>query len=184
MRKFAFTIALLALSTTIGYAQTWNTSGTANLSVQVPVEAAISIDTGSLTTNLTTSGGLFANPFTGTTNFSYKIRTSKSSGTGKVQLYVSTDFNCASGGPCVTTPPSSGDALTYTCTVAAPGSACTGTQTATTVAASATDVATFGADAKSTSTGNSGSVSWSLTNDPKYSTGTYTATVTFTISAS
>jgi hypothetical protein len=44
-------------------------------------------------------------------------------------------------------------------------------------------VVTFGADAKSAMAGNSGSVDWTLTNDPQYSTGTFTATVTFTISA-
>jgi hypothetical protein len=44
-------------------------------------------------------------------------------------------------------------------------------------------VGSFGADAKSTAAGNTGSVAWSLTNDPTYATGAYTATVTFTISA-
>jgi hypothetical protein len=44
-------------------------------------------------------------------------------------------------------------------------------------------VVTFGAAARSSAAGDTGSVSWSLTNDPKYATGTYTATVTFTISA-
>jgi hypothetical protein len=48
-------------------------------------------------------------------------------------------------------------------------------------------VVTFGADAHSTggaSASDAGSVTWSLTNDPVYKTGTYTATATFTISAS
>lgn len=183
MRKITLTIAILALCSTIGLAQTWNTTGTSTLSVQVPVEAAISIDAASATTNLTTTGTTFANPFTGTTNFHYKIRTSKSGGTGNIQLYVSTDFNCTLGGPCITTPPTAGDALTYTCTVSAPGSACGSTQTAAVGSSNATPVASFSADAKSTAAGNTGSVGWSLTNDPQYSTGTYTAVVTFTISA-
>jgi hypothetical protein len=46
----------------------------------------------------------------------------------------------------------------------------------------ATNVATFGTDAHSSISGNSASVAWSLTNDPTYQTGPYTATVTFTIS--
>jgi hypothetical protein len=69
----------------------------------------------------------------------------------------------------------------YTCTVTAPGTACSGSQTSST--ASSTPVGTFGTDAKSAGAGNGGSVAWTLTNDPQYSTGTYTATVTFTISA-
>jgi hypothetical protein len=75
--------------------------------------------------------------------------------------------------------PNAGDSLTYTCTVAAPGTACSGSQTASTTAS--TPVASFGADAHAT--GNAGSVAWSLTNDPLYPTGSYSATVTFTISA-
>ena len=178
MRKTAITIAFLALCTTVGFAQTWGTNEPATLSVVVPVEAAISID--SATTNLATTGTNFANPFTGTTAFHYKIRTGKAAGTGSITLKVTGDFDCT-GGPCIATPPTSGDALTYTCTVSAPGSACGTAQTASTSVS--TSVATFGADAKSTSAGNTGSVGWSLTNDPQYSTGTYTATVTFTISA-
>jgi hypothetical protein len=44
-------------------------------------------------------------------------------------------------------------------------------------------VGTFGAAAHSAVAGNSGSVAWTLTDDPAYGTGTYAATVTFTISA-
>ena len=47
----------------------------------------------------------------------------------------------------------------------------------------ATSVATFGAAASSAKAGNTGSVAWSLTDDPVYATGAYAATVTFTISA-
>ena len=46
-----------------------------------------------------------------------------------------------------------------------------------------TNVATFGADNRSLFAGNSETVAWTLTNDPKYKTGAYSATVTFTISA-
>jgi hypothetical protein len=44
-------------------------------------------------------------------------------------------------------------------------------------------VGTFGANVSSAKTGNSGSVSWALTNDPAYKAGSYTAVVTFTIHA-
>lgn len=153
-------------------------TGTTTVSVTVAAEAAIQIDTPA--TTLTTAGTVF-NPYTGTTNFTYKIRTTKVGGSGTVTLQVTSDFAPA-GGPSVGTPPSAGDTLAYTCTVVAPGTACAGSQTSSTTAA--TSVATFGANAKSAKAGNSGnSVSWSLTNDPLYETGSYSATVTFTISA-
>jgi hypothetical protein len=175
-KAILFTLCAVALTAMSASAQFAGT-GTTTLSVAVGPEAAIQINTA--TTNLTTSGTTFANPFTGTTNFAYKVRTTKAGGSGTVTLKVTADFGPA-GGPSVGTPPTAGDALTYTCT-AASGTACSGAQTAAT--ASSTGVITFGADARSASAGDAGSVSWSLTNDPQYSTGTYTATVTFTISA-
>jgi hypothetical protein len=93
---------------------------------------------------------------------------------------VTSDFSPVSG-PSVLTPPTAGDALTYTCTLAAPGTACPASPTSSTTVATA--VGTFGTDAKSTSAGNTGTINWSLTNDPLYATGSYSATVTFTISA-
>jgi hypothetical protein len=74
-----------------------------------------------------------------------------------------------------------GDTLKYTCSVTSPGTACSGSQT--TVWGSATPVASFSNNAKSAKNGNTGSVSWALVNDPQYSTGSYTATVTFTVSS-
>jgi hypothetical protein len=93
---------------------------------------------------------------------------------------VTTDFS-PSGGPSVANPPTAGDALTYSCTVSTPGTPCSGTQTASTT--SSTPVASFGANARSDRAGNSGSVAWTLTNDPLYETGSYSAVVTFTVSA-
>lgn len=152
-------------------------SGTTTMSVTVQPEAAIRIDTS--VTTLTSTGTAFSN-YTGTTSFTYKIRTLASGGSGAIQLQVTADFSPANG-PSVASPPTAGDQLTYVCTVSAPGTACTGTQVASTTAATA--VATFGAAASSTSNGNSGSLSWTLTNDPAYHTGSYTATTTLTISA-
>lgn len=175
MRRIATTIActLLAMA---GIVRAQNTT---TLSVAVNPEASLTVTTG--TTNLTTSGTNFTVPFTGNTSFTYQIRTMKSGGNGTITSKVTADF-AGTGGPSVGTPPSTGDALTYTCTVASPGTACTGSQTSST--STATSVATFGAGANSTKAGNTGSVAWSLTDDPVYATGTYTATVTFTISAS
>jgi hypothetical protein len=156
-------------------------TGTTTLSVAVAAESAISITTA--TTNLTeaTGAGIFGAPFTGTTNFSYKVRSTKVGGGGSITVKITSDFGA--GGPSVTTPPT-GDAMTYTCTAAASATACTGSVTAS--ASAATNVATFATDAHSTAgTGSSdaGTVIWSLPNDPVYKTGSYQATATFTISA-
>ncbi len=171
-------LGILGLILFLGRVQAqFASTGTTTVSVTVGSEAAIQINTA--TTTLTTAATTFAD-YTGTTNLTYKIRTTQGSGTGTITLRVTTDFSPA-GGPSVASPPTAGDLLQYTCTVASPGTACAGSQTAST--SSDTSVGTFGADARSTAAGNSGSVAWTLTNDPVYKTGTYTATVTFTISA-
>jgi hypothetical protein len=171
----SFACVLLALA---GIAQAQSNSGTTNLSVVVGPEAALSVTTG--TTTLANTGTAFAVPYTGSTALTYKIRTTKTGGTGTITLKVTADF-AGSGGPSVGTPPTAGDALTYTNTVSSPGTATTGTLTAS--ASASTNVGSFGAGASSTFAGNTASVAWSLTNDPLYATGTYTATVTFTISS-
>ena len=149
-------------------------TGTTTLSITVAAAAAIQIDTA--TTNLTTAGSTFASAYTGTTNFTYKVRTGKTSGSGTITLQVTSDFAPA-GGPSL----GAGDLLTYTCTTASSGTACSGSQTAAT--GSATSVVTFAADAHSATAGDAGSTAWSLPNNPRYQTGGYTATVTYTISA-
>jgi len=184
MKKLLTLVAAsLLLTASLAHAQLGSSTGVTTVNVTVSAEAALTAVTAS--TNLTSTGTNFSN-YTGSTSLTYFIRTKASGGTGSIVLQVTTDFPCASGGPCVATPPTSGDALSYTCTVANPGNngtatPCTGSQTASTTAQ--TSVATFGADARSLFAGNSASVSWTLSNDPKYKTGSYTATVTFTISA-
>ena len=166
-------LAVLCMSS-LSYAQ-FASTGTTTLSVTVGTEASIHIDTGS--TTLATSGGNFGNPYTGTTNFTYKVRTMQTGGHGSITLRVSTDFG--TGGPSVGNPVN-GDLLTYTCTNSGVGTACPSAVTALTTD---TNVVSFGTDAKSKIAGDTGQVIWSLTNDPAYATGTYTATVTFTVSA-
>ncbi len=178
MKKLFLTIAASALFVgSVARGQSFGTSGTTTVSVTVGAEASIRVDTA--TTNLTTTGTIF-NDYTGTTSLTYKIRTTTSGGTGSITSKVTADFGPANG-PSVASPPSAGDALTYTCTVSAPATPCSGAQTSSTTAE--TNVATFGANAHSAKAGNSGSVGWTLTNDPVYQTGSYSATVTFTISA-
>jgi hypothetical protein len=148
---------------------------TSSLSVTVGPEASLSASA----TALTTSGTTFSD-YTGTTNLTYKIRTTKVTGTGTITAKVTTDFSPA-GGPLVATSGTTGDTLTYTCTVTAPGTACSGSQTSSTAAS--TPFATFGAAANSAKAGNTASAVWDLVNDPAYGQGSYSATVTFTISA-
>ena len=178
MKKTLLIAAVLMLTATFAHAQLGTTAPTGQLTLTVGAEAGLTVNTA--TTTLASAGTNFS-PYTGTTNLTYFIRTTPTNGTGSIVLQVTTDFAPA-GGPSVGTPPTGTDALTYNCTVSSPGTACTGPLTAKTSAT--TNVGTFGADAHSTFAGNSASVSWSLTNDPLYKVGTYSATVTFTISAS
>jgi hypothetical protein len=153
------------------------TSGSTTLGVTVYAEAALRVDTAD--TTLATSGALFTNDYTGATSFTYKVRTTKSGGTGNIQLKVLTDFS--GNGPSVASPRTAGDALAYTCASTGVGGACSGSQTSST--SNDTPVVSFGPNTRSSKAGDSGSVSWTLTNDPLYETGSYTATVQFTISA-
>jgi hypothetical protein len=175
LRRGLFAASTLTLFAWSAFAQFGATSST-TLAVTVGAEGAISVTTGS--TALAAAGTNFANPFTGTTSFLFKMRTTKTGGTGTLTLKVTTDFP-ATGGPSVGAA-INGDTLTYTCT-AASGTPCATVQTASTT--SQTSVATWGADAHSAASGDAGTVVWSLTNDPAYKTGVYNATVTFTISA-
>ena len=175
-KKIAMAVVGVTLLAFAAQAQ-FNTTGTTSVSVTVAAEASLQVNTA--TTTLANVGTIF-NAYTVTTNLSYKIRTTKTGGSGTVTLEVTSDFSPANG-PSVATPPTAGDALTYTCTVSAPGTGCTGSLTSSTAAS--TSVATFGTNAHSASAGNTSSVAWSLTDDPTYQTGAYSATVTFTISA-
>ena len=178
MKQLLFVvIAVAALLAPAAQAQSFGPTGTTTLSVTIGAEAAIRIDTS--TTNLTATGTVFNN-YTGTTNFTYKVRTTQSTGSGNITLQITTDFSPA-GGPSVATPPSAGDSLKYICTVSTPGTGCSGSLTASTTAS--TSVATFGAGASSANAGNAGSTAWTLINDPVYKTGSYSATATYTISA-
>lgn len=178
--------SLLSLTVIIGGASQafgqFAATGTSTLSVVVAPESAISVTTA--TTNLAeaTGAGIFGAPYTGTTNFLYKVRSTTVGGGGSITVKITSDFGA--GGPSVATPPT-GDAMTYTCTSAASATPCTGPITAST--SGATSVVTFATNAHSaagTGSSDAGTVVWSLPNDPVYKTGTYTATATFTISAS
>jgi hypothetical protein len=122
------------------------------------------------TTTMSKSNTTFG-AFGGTTNFTYKIRTTKSGGTGSITVLV-TSFG--TGGPAVSD-------LAYTCTSPTSGTACSSSTAASTTTAS--PVVTFGADAHSTDTGDSGTAVWTLADRTGIQTGTYSSTATFTVAA-
>ena len=161
----AITIAALTVVPAAFSADT----GSSTLNLSVGAEA--SFLTTDANTNFSAGNGKFASR-TATTNFSYKIRTS-TSGTGTVTVQL-TAFE--SGGPAMSD-------LTYGCTVVSPATGCGASGVAVSTS-SGTSVATFGNDAHSTDSGDSGSVSWTLVDKPSVTAGSYTSTATFTISAS
>ena len=179
MKNVLKTIPLLALGLllmpSLARAQFGTPTGTTTVSVTIGPQAGLNIVNSSTPLTLTGSN------FTGSTNLTYFVRTTATGGGGGITLKVTSDFACG-GGPCVGTPPSTGDALSYTCTVQAPGTACTGTQISSIT--TQTNLATFAANVHTAAGGSTASVNWTLTNDPGYKTGTYNSTVTFTISAS
>lgn len=184
MKKTLIVAAALVLSASFAHAATVTATDTTTLSLAVSNEANIAVIT---TTTLLSSGTTTFSDYTGTTNYKYQIRTSSGGSGGSVTLKVTTDFSNGTGGqPSVGSPPTLGDLLKFTCT-AAVGTACATAQTASTsVDATAITFGTnvhAGAPGNVTANGANGSVIWNFTNDPIYPTGTYTATVTFTISA-
>ena len=140
---------------------------TSTLGVTIAPEAtftAVSAAT-SLTKGDTTFGA-----FGGTTNFTFKIRTTVSGGTGSITVQVTT---FGAGGPAIAD-------LAYTCTSAS-GTACASSTGAS--VGSATSVVSFGADAHSADAGDAGSTVWSLADRTGIQTGSYSSTATYTISA-
>jgi hypothetical protein len=120
-------------------------------------------------------------PFTGTLPISYRVRTTPSGG-GAVTVQVTSDFSPTGG------PSAAAGAVTYSCGSASIGTACSGTQTASTT--SQTPVLTLPASACTGGGGacsgndpNSVTVTFTLTDNPAYSTGAYSAALTFVISA-
>ncbi len=184
MKKTITFVAVLLLAACSAFAQATATDKT-NLVLTVANEANIAIIT---TSTGLSSGTTTFNDYTGTTNFKYQVRTTQSTGSGSITLKITTDFatSCTGGVPCVGTPPTAGDALTYSCTGDV-GTVCSTPQTAST--GSSTNVLGFGQNVHAGSPGSvankgaNGAVAWDLTNDPIYPTGSYTAVATFTISA-
>ena len=134
-----------------------------------------------------TKTGTF-NGYTGTITLSYRARTRQGSGHGTITVKATSDF-MPTGGPSIASPPSTADKFTYTCSGATLGAACSGIQTvstttSTTVVSLGASACTGGGAPCSTANPNSANVTFILTDDSKYKTGSYSATLTRTISAS
>jgi hypothetical protein len=136
---------------------------------------------------LTKTGTNF-NSFMGTITLSYRARTRQGTGQGIITVKANSDF-APIGGPSIANPPSAADKFTYTCSGATLGVSCSGIQTVSTT--TSTNVVSLGASACtgggapcSTANPNSANVTFILPDDPKYKTGSYSATLTWTISAS
>lgn len=176
VKRFACRTALLASLPVFLLGASGSTTQT--LSAQIDAIGKVSVPA-SLT--LTHAGTTFV-AYSGNLTVSYRARTTAATGSGSLSMQATADFTPA-GGPSI----ASGQ-LTYTCSVAGLGTACSGTQTAST--GSQTSVVTMGA---SLCTGGGGSCSaanpntvlstFTLSDNPAYKTGTYSATLTFTISA-
>jgi hypothetical protein len=155
-------------------------TGTTTQTLSAPINAIGKLSVPS-SLNLTSAGTTFV-AYAGNLIVSYRIRTTAATGSGSLTMRATADFSPA-GGPSI-----AGGQLTYTCSAASLGVACSGTQTAST--ASQTSVVTLGASlctggGGSCSSANTNSVqsTFTLSNNPAFKTGTYSATLTFTISA-
>jgi hypothetical protein len=120
-------------------------------------------------------------PFSGAFAISYRARTTPA-GTGLITVRVTSDF--APGGG----PSAAAGALSYTCGSASLGTPCSGTQTASTtvqtpVLTLPSSACTGGGGACSASDPASVGLNLTLTDSPAYATGSYSASLTFTISA-
>lgn len=130
---------------------------------------------------LTATGGAFSS-YGSSLTVNYRVRSTTSGSGASITLRSSADFSPA-GGPGISI-----NTLTYTCSGATLGTACSGTQTvslssATNILAVPVSACTGGGSPCSTANPNSVSTSFSLANDPAYKTGSYSATITFTISS-
>lgn len=130
------------------------------------------------TATFTNTGTLFS-AYSGTISLQYLARTS-SAGGGTLTLRVTQDFQ--TGGPSV----AAGD-LTYTCGAASLGSACGSTTASTSsetpVVTLPSSACTGGGSPCSATNPNTVALTFTLADQPVDKTGSYTATVQFTISA-
>ena len=135
--------------------------GGTNLTVTIPVRSALVVNTSTASTPTLSSGS---------TSFSYFLRSSRSAGVGSIALKITSAPSAAGNS-------ATSQSVTYTCT-ASVGNACAGMQNATTTT-NATPIVSFGSDAYSPLAGARGAINWSL---PK-TAGNQNVIATFIISS-
>lgn len=173
-RCCAILLALTCLSARIAIAQ--NGSTTQSLSASLAPIIKLTAP-GSVT--LTTPVTAFTT-FQGTAPLTFRVRTTPGGG-ASITMRVTSDFTPTGG------PSAAANGLSYTCS-ASYGTPCSGVQTASTstqtpVLTAPGSACTGGGGACSGSDPNTVTVIFSLTDDPGYPTGSYSAQVTYTISA-
>src|SRR5437660_9531792 len=88
-RRLTIAVILMAGLGAVSAFGQFAASGTTTLSCTVATEASISITT--TTTTLSSTPGLFVD-YTGTTAFTYKIRTTEATGTGAVNVKITSNI--------------------------------------------------------------------------------------------
>lgn len=174
LRRFAVSIAvsLFGLLCSL-HAQT----ATQTASIQLSPAAMIIVPA---TVTLVGGGPAFS-AFHGSLNLNFMVRTSP---VGSGSLTVQATQFAPTGGPVI-----AGSNLTYTCSAATVGSACSSSTPTSLTTTTATSVVNAIGASTCTGSGCAGSdpqsvhIDFSLINSPQFSTGTYTSTLTFTISA-
>ena len=159
----------LSAKAQVGVVRTGNTLVTATVNPE-----------GSITVSSPTvlSQGAVLTPFTGSTTITFSLRTTKAGGSGSIGLKA-TEFT--SGSPGSIGPKVASGNLTYTCSgTPAVGTVCNGTQTASTTVATPV-VSAIGANQKTAST--SAQVNWSVPDLFAFDADSYSAAITFTVSA-
>jgi hypothetical protein len=144
-------------------------TATTTLAVTVAPEASITVNT----SPTLSKGGTEFEAYTGNTTFTYMVRTLQSGGSGSVTAQVTTEFSGTGA-------PTTAD-VSYVAATTGVGTA-NGTPTVASASAG-TNIITFGADAHSSDSGDSATISWTLADRPTYKTGTYSTIVTLTITA-
>jgi len=146
------------------------------LQANIVPEAAFS--TTSYSFSLVKTGTIF-NSFAGGMTLLYRSRTGSSATTAGVTVKAISDFTPA-GGPLAS-------ALAYTCSGQTLGTGCSGSQTVSTtsrpVLTLPASVCTGAGAPCNNADPNSSTLNFTLSDDPKYKTGSYTTTLQFTISA-
>lgn len=164
--------------------QAQTTLGTQTLNLTLNAAAFLYSVPTSVTLN--SSGSVFNN-YTNNITMTYRARTGTSVTTAGITVKATADFSPSGQGLSIGT---SGGPLTYTCSgtsgngfTPCPGSLTVSTSTSTNVVSIGASACTGGASPCSGFNPDTVTVYFTLTNKPSYKTGAYSATLTWTISA-